>query len=92
MSTRREIKDGASFDVLDRGIVYTEVLGWIDMGHARGNDVAALRRQFVEGERSGKPSYSVMYRQDKAFLSSNRGLASGNFLTGKSSEAGAPMR
>jgi hypothetical protein len=64
MSTRREIKDGASFDVLDRGIVYTEVLGWIDMGHARGNDVAELRRQFAEGERSSKPSYPVMYRQD----------------------------
>ncbi len=42
MSTRGEIRDGALFDVLDRGIVYTEVLGWIDMGHARGNDVAAL--------------------------------------------------
>jgi hypothetical protein len=24
------------------------VLGWIDMGHARGNDVAALKRQFIE--------------------------------------------
>jgi hypothetical protein len=64
MSIRREIKDGALFDVLDRGIVFTEVLGWIDMGHARGNDVAALRRQFAEGERSGKPSYSAMYRQN----------------------------
>lgn len=68
MSTRREIKDGALFDVLDRGIVYTEVLGWIDMGHARGNDVAELRRQFVEGERSGKPSYVVMYRQDMGII------------------------
>ena len=56
MSTRREIKDGALFDVLDRGIVYTEALGWLDMGHARGNDVAELKRQFVEGARSGKPS------------------------------------
>lgn len=34
MSIRREIKDGALFDVLDRGIVYTEALGWLDMGHA----------------------------------------------------------
>ncbi|KGD76691.1 hypothetical protein HA49_04145 [Tatumella morbirosei] len=56
MSTRTEIKDGALFDLLDRGIVYTEVLGWIDMGHARGNDVAALKRRFDEGESSGKPS------------------------------------
>ncbi len=29
MSTRREIKDGALFDVIDRGIVYTEALGWL---------------------------------------------------------------
>lgn len=64
MSTRREIKDGALFDVLDRGLVYTEALRWLDMGHARGNDVATLKRQFVEGERSGKQSYSVTYRQD----------------------------
>jgi len=43
MSVRREIKDGGLFNVLDRGIAYTEVLGWVYMGHARGNDVAALR-------------------------------------------------
>ena len=39
MSTRAEIMDGAQFDVLRRGIVYTKVLGWVDMGHARGSDV-----------------------------------------------------
>lgn len=39
MSTRAEIKDGSQFDVLRRGIVYTELLGWIDMGHARGSDM-----------------------------------------------------
>ena len=33
MSTRKGIKDGALFDVFDSGIVYTEVLGWIDKGH-----------------------------------------------------------
>lgn len=94
MSTRREIKDGSSFDVLDRGIVYTELLGWIDMGHARGNDVAALRRQFASLKVSVAASHLIQSCTGRrwAFLSSNRGLASGNFLTGKSSEAGAPMR
>jgi hypothetical protein len=43
MSTRREIKDGALFDVLDRGIVYTEALGWLDMGHVRGNAQTSIR-------------------------------------------------
>lgn len=79
MSTRREIKDGALFDVLDRGIVYTEALGWLDMGHARGNDVATLKRQFFEGERSGKPSYSVMYRQDMGVLKFKSRLGVGKF-------------
>jgi len=79
MSTRREIKDGALFDVLDRGLVYTEVLGWIDMGHARGNDVAALRRQFAEGGRSGQPSYSVMYRQDMGILQFTSRFGVGKF-------------
>lgn len=79
MSTRREIKDGALFDILNRGIVYTEALGWLDMGHARGNDVATLKRQFVEGERSGKPSYSVMYRQDMGVLKFKARLGVGKF-------------
>ena len=79
MSTRREIKDGALFDVLDRGIVYTEALGWLDMGHARGNDVATLKRQFVEGESSGKPTYSVMYRQDMGVLKFKSRLGVGKF-------------
>lgn len=49
MSTRAEIKDGAQFDVLRRGVVYTEVLGWVDMGHARGSDIMELKSQFIAG-------------------------------------------
>lgn len=64
MSTRKEIKDGSQFDRLTGGIVYTEVLGWVDMGHARGDDIATLKRQFMDGERSGKDYYTVIYRQD----------------------------
>ncbi|WP_309300355.1 hypothetical protein [Enterobacter sp. RIT418] len=79
MSTRREIKDGALFGVLDRGMVYTETLGWIDKGHARGNDVVAHKRQFVEGERSVKPSYSVMYRQDMGVLKFKSRFSIGKF-------------
>ncbi|QTF06610.1 hypothetical protein HC231_00675 [Brenneria izadpanahii] len=64
MSTRADIKDGAQFDVLRSGIVYTEVLGWVDMGHARGSDVDSLKSQFTLGEHSDKPFYTVMYKQD----------------------------
>lgn len=49
------------------------------MGHARGNDVAELKRQFVEGERSGKPSYFVMYRQDMGVLKFQSRLGVGKF-------------
>ncbi|MDI5829686.1 hypothetical protein MJN51_37605, partial [Salmonella enterica subsp. enterica serovar Kentucky] len=34
MSKREEIKGNQKFDELKFGIVYTEVLGWLDMGHA----------------------------------------------------------
>lgn len=89
MSTRNEIKDGTLFDVLDRGIVYTEVLGWLDMGHSRGNDVAALRHQFLKGERSGKPSYRVMYRQDMGIIKFKSRVGIGKFSTGKLNAAEA---
>lgn len=64
MSTRRDIQDGAKFERLTSGLVYTEVLGWLDMGHARGEDIITLKRQFLTGENSGKDFYTVMYRQD----------------------------
>lgn len=46
------------------GVVYTEVSGWVDMGYARGDDIATLKRQLVDGERSGKDDYTVTYRQE----------------------------
>lgn len=64
MSNRREIQDGSQFDRLTSGIVYTDVLGWIDMGHARGDDIALLKNQFLAGESSRKEYYEVIYRQD----------------------------
>lgn len=68
MSTRKEIQDGAQCDVLDRGLVYTEALGWLDMGYARGNDVISLKNQFVTGEQSRETSYTVTYRQDMRLI------------------------
>ena len=50
MSSRQDIRDGADFEHSLRGLIYTDVLGWIDMGHARGNDVEELRSQFEQGE------------------------------------------
>lgn len=64
MSTRKDIQDGSRFENLTSGLVYTEILGWVDMGHARGDDIRSLRRQFLAGENGSDESYSVMYRQD----------------------------
>jgi hypothetical protein len=64
VSSRQDIRDRADFDHSSRGLIYTDVLGWIDMGHARGDDVEELRRQFMQGESSGRDYYVVMYRQD----------------------------
>ena len=76
MSTRRDIQDGAKFERLTSGLVYTEVLGWLDMGHARGEDIITLKRQFLTGENSGKDFYTVMYRQDmRVARFGSRGLA-----------------
>lgn len=34
---------GRSLTFCAGGIVYTEVLGWVDMGHARGSDIMELK-------------------------------------------------
>ncbi|MDI5419016.1 hypothetical protein MJI12_24620, partial [Salmonella enterica subsp. enterica serovar Kentucky] len=64
MSKREEIKGNQKFDELKFGIVYTEVLGWLDMGHAGGDDISLLKQQFDAGESSGNKYYSVIYKQN----------------------------
>lgn len=64
MSKREEIKGNLKFDELKFGIVYTEVLGWLDMGHAGGDDISLLKQQFDAGESSGNKYYSVIYKQN----------------------------
>ncbi|MEI7214953.1 hypothetical protein [Pectobacterium versatile] len=61
MSSRQDIKDGALFDSLRNGLVYTKILGWLDMGHARGDDIRALQLQFQAGEANNDPYYTIMY-------------------------------
>lgn len=45
MSKREEITDGIFATTSTHGLVYTEELGWIDLGHAQGNDARKLKRQ-----------------------------------------------
>ncbi|AVJ19257.1 hypothetical protein HF675_03440 [Serratia sp. JUb9] len=75
MSKRSEIIDGYKASTANRGLIYTEVLGWIDLGHARGDDVKKLMGKLREGEASGKKYYDVKYIQSM--------LARGVLRTGK---------
>lgn len=45
------------------GLVYSEVLGWIDIGHAQGTDIISLLADFRKGESSSNRSYQITYSQ-----------------------------
>jgi len=63
MSKRSEIIDGNKAATEKYGLVYTEVLGWVDLGHAQGTDIRNLLSQMMQGEASGKEFYDVRYSQ-----------------------------
>lgn len=54
MSKRSDIMDGKYAVTSKAGLIYTEVLGWVDLGHARGDDIRELLRQMATGESSKK--------------------------------------
>lgn len=83
MSTRNDISDGSLFDTLRSGLIYTEVLGWIDMGHARGDDINELRNQFHAGEYSGEKYYEIIYRQDMRLAKLGNRIGIGKFIRWK---------
>ncbi|MCT4701046.1 hypothetical protein MUA02_03390 [Enterobacteriaceae bacterium H20N1] len=47
MSKRSDIIDGSAAARAPYGLVYTEVLGWIDLGHAQGTDIRNLLRSIA---------------------------------------------
>lgn len=63
MSKRSDIIDGRYVDTQKVGLIYTEVLGWVDLGHARGDDVRDLLIEMARGEASGKEFYDIRYSQ-----------------------------
>jgi hypothetical protein len=63
MSKRSDIIDGRDASTAKYGIVYTRVLGWVDLGHAQGTDIRDLLRQISRGESSGQDFYDVRYSQ-----------------------------
>ncbi|MFD1801110.1 hypothetical protein ACFSFZ_02705 [Mixta tenebrionis] len=77
MSKRTEIIDGSKAATEKYGLVYTEVLGWIDLGHAQGTDIQTLLRDIHHGESLREKFYDITYSQG---MSSRYGL----IRTGKS--------
>ena len=63
MSKRKDIIDGRDAGTAKYGLVYTEVLGWVDLGHAQGADIQDLLRLMAQGESSGKEFYDIRYSQ-----------------------------
>ncbi|NUH53817.1 hypothetical protein HUK76_08900 [Citrobacter portucalensis] len=52
MSKRFDITDGMFATTKKYGLVYTEELGWIDLGHAQGNDARILKRKLEQEQRA----------------------------------------
>ncbi|MDX5627031.1 MULTISPECIES: hypothetical protein [unclassified Brenneria] len=78
MSQRNDIIDGRQSH-LKYGLIYTEVLGWIDLGHAQGNDIKTLLQSIDSGESSGKEYYNVTYSQ--SMIDPTRIIKMGKFIT-----------
>ena len=79
MSKRSDIIDGKYAATSRDGLIYTEVLGWVDLGHSRGEDIRNLLRLIAEGESSGKAFYDVRYAQ--GMTSPFRLIRSGKVMT-----------
>lgn len=78
MSNRDDIIDGRQSH-LKYGLIYTEVIGWIDPGHAQGSDIRTLLRNIDYGEFSGKEHYDVTYSQ--SMIDPTRTIKMGKFIT-----------
>lgn len=48
MSKRSDIKDASMALSMNHGLVYTKILGWIDLGHAQANDARRLKAILLE--------------------------------------------
>jgi len=79
MSKRSEIIDGNMADKSAYGLVYTEILGWIDLGHAQGTDIRNLWAQMLRGECQSESTYNVTYKQ--SMVSPGRRLTVGKSIT-----------
>lgn len=60
-------------------MIYTEVLGWVDLGHAQGTDIRNLWAEMLRGESQSRETYDVTYKQSMVGL--KRRLTVGKSIT-----------
>lgn len=78
MSKRSDIIEGALAAQARGGLVYTDVLGWVDLGHARGDDIRLLMNKIDAGESMNEEYYDVTYAQ--SMVSPNQIIRVGKFI------------
>ncbi|QGY28436.1 hypothetical protein [Pantoea cypripedii] len=66
MSKRSDIIDGSEAAKADYGLIYTEVLGWVDLGHAKGDDIRKLMNKINHSEAMSAARYDITYSQSMA--------------------------
>ncbi|MDF7660351.1 hypothetical protein PUG81_15370 [Erwiniaceae bacterium L1_54_6] len=78
MSKRSEIIEGSAAADAKFGLIYTEVLGWVDLGHAYGDDIRAVMNKINYGEAMSADRYDVTYAQ--SMVSPGKILRVGKFI------------
>lgn len=63
MSKRGDLIELSDVLTATYGLVYSEILGWIDLGHAAGNDIRIVLDQMDAGEKRSEPYYKIVYSQ-----------------------------
>ncbi|EJF32622.1 MULTISPECIES: hypothetical protein [Enterobacteriaceae] len=89
MSKRSDIIGGEVAVDISHGLIYTEVLGWVDLGHAQGTDIRNLLRDIDSGERQEKEYYDVAYSQ--AMTSPGRLIKMGKFIKWRIKRGRTPL-
>lgn len=79
MSKRNDIVDGRIAARVPYGLVYTEVIGWVDLGHAQGTDISNLLRNIDRCESSDAEHYDITYSQ--SMVDPSRSIRMGKYIT-----------
>lgn len=82
MTERKDIKDGILSSGETSGAIYTKILGWIDLGHASGEDSRRLKAILLEEKgRKFFPEFNGWYFPVDYYQDFGKKIKVGNFQT-----------